>query len=240
MKILITNDDGIDALGIKKLAEIALKIADEVYVVAPLEQRSGVSHGITVMKPLIVKKVPFSEKVTAAYSVSGNPADCVKVALKGILKDIKIDYVLSGINRGYNMGFDCVYSGTVGAARDARFQHIPAIAVSTWDYEFELVDLYLEEILKDLMKRPLSEHELWNVNFPKDGKNTYKGIKETNPSSYSYYLDVYAKKQIDEDTSQYTLEDVKKEEFEKGSDFEAVNQGYISVEKINCDIMRVQ
>ena len=118
MRILITNDDGIDAAGIRKLAQIAVKISDEVYIVAPSRQRSAVSHSITVAEALRIRRVPFSVEVKAAYSCSGMPADCVKVAVQAVL-DRRPDVVISGINNGHNMGYDSVYSGTVAAAREA-------------------------------------------------------------------------------------------------------------------------
>lgn len=129
MKILITNDDGIDASGLRKLAEIVVKLSDEVYVVAPSGQRSAVSHSITVGKALRVRQVPFPVGVKAAYSCSGMPADCVKAAVHAILQE-RPDVVISGINKGYNMGYDTVYSGTVAAAREAVYQGIKGIAVS--------------------------------------------------------------------------------------------------------------
>ena len=121
MRILITNDDGIDAAGIRKLAEIAIKISDEVYIVAPSGQRSAVSHSITVGSALRIRRVPFPVGVRAAYTCSGMPADCVKVAVQAILRE-KPDVVISGINYGHNMGYDSVYSGTVAAAREAVYQ----------------------------------------------------------------------------------------------------------------------
>lgn len=116
MRILITNDDGINAAGIKKLAEIVTKISDEVYIVAPSGQRSAVSHSITVKEPLHIRRVPFPFGVKAAYSCSGMPADCVKAAVHAVLQE-RPDIVISGINNGHNMGYDTIYSGTVAAAR---------------------------------------------------------------------------------------------------------------------------
>ena len=165
MRILITNDDGIDAAGIRKLAQIAVKISDEVYIVAPSGQRSAVSHSITVAEALRIRRVPFSVEVKAAYSCSGMPADCVKVAVQAVL-DRRPDVVISGINNGHNMGYDSVYSGTVAAAREAVYQGIKGIAVSTWREEHALVDRYLEEILRDAIDRKMLPHEIWNINFP--------------------------------------------------------------------------
>ncbi len=181
MRILITNDDGIDAAGIRKLAEIATKISDEVYIVAPSGQRSAVSHSITVGRALRVRRVPFPVAVRAAYSCSGMPADCVKVAVQALL-DKKPDVVISGINNGHNMGYDSVYSGTVAAAREAVYQRIKGIAVSTWKEHYALVDRYLETVLRDAINRRMLTHEVWNINFPACGPEECRGIRETHRS----------------------------------------------------------
>ncbi len=190
MKILITNDDGIDASGLRKLAEIVVKLSDEVYVVAPSGQRSAVSHSITVGKALRVRQVPFPVGVKAAYSCSGMPADCVKAAVHAILQE-RPDVVISGINKGYNMGYDTVYSGTVAAAREAVYQGIKGIAVSAGGDDYALADCWLERILRTLMDRKTASHEVWNINFPECGLEECRGIMETVPATYPYYKDAF-------------------------------------------------
>lgn len=238
MRILITNDDGYQAAGIVKLAEIATQIADEVYVVAPAGNRSAISHGISVTEPLILKKIDFPIKVTESYSCSGTPADCVKVALNALLADKKPDLVLSGINHGFNMGYDTVYSGTVAAARDAVYQGVKAMAISTYGAQYELVDLYLKDILLDLLQREVLTHEIWNINFPKCGEDGYRGVKETTPAAYPYYLDTYQKEQVDENTWKFTLLDELCDREEGNSDFAAVEEGFISIEKLECSLLK--
>ena len=135
-KILLVNDDGIRADGLAFLARLASRLG-EVTVAAPDSQCSAMSHRITVHGELTVKKVSFPVPEVTAYSVSGTPADCVKVALHYLLSE-KPDIVFSGINRGYNAGVDILYSGTVGAAMEALVNGIPAIAFSNeandvWD-----------------------------------------------------------------------------------------------------------
>ena len=130
MKILIVNDDSISAPGIAVLAKAAAQIG-EVTVVAPAEQCSALSQKLTLRETLSVERVKdFPVDVKAAWKVGGTPVDCVKVALDYILKE-KPDLVLSGINNGYNVGFDIAYSGTLGAAFEAVRNGIPAMAFST-------------------------------------------------------------------------------------------------------------
>ena len=128
MNILISNDDGINAEGIKILAEEISKIAN-TYVVAPDSPRSAGGHAITLHKPILINDEFIAENVEA-YSTSGTPADCVKVGIESILKDIEIDLVLSGINNGPNLGTDVIYSGTVAAAIEGLVEGKPSIALS--------------------------------------------------------------------------------------------------------------
>lgn len=124
MRILISNDDGINAVGINKLADL-LSQEHEVIVVAPDKERSSCGHGITLSSPLRVHEVSPNR-----YSCSGFPADCILIGLGHILKDKKPDLVVSGINHGANLGQDRYYSGTIAAAREAVFRGIPSVAVS--------------------------------------------------------------------------------------------------------------
>ena len=231
MRILLTNDDGIDAIGLEKLAKIAKQLSDEVYIVAPEGQRSAISHAISIRQPLKVKKVQYQVSEITAYSCSGTPADCVKVAINAVL-DKKPDLVISGINKGYNMGFDTVYSGTVAAARDAVYQGVKAIAISTWEDNFEIIDKELKNILDQVLLREISENEFWNINFPNCSLNEYKGVKETRPAAFSYYLDTYKENRISENEWGYTLGDEKCDNQDIESDFYAVEQGYASIEKM--------
>ncbi len=125
MRILLSNDDGYSAPGIQVLAEVLRAKGHDIWIVAPSEERSGNSHAISILSPLLCKCV--AEKT---FSVSGTPADAVAVALADVLKDNKPDVVISGINNGYNVGRDVNYSGTVGAATEAALEGYKAIAVS--------------------------------------------------------------------------------------------------------------
>ncbi len=237
MRILITNDDGINAAGIKKLAEIVTKISDEVYIVAPSGQRSAVSHSITVKEPLHIRRVPFPFGVKAAYSCSGMPADCVKAAVHAVLQE-RPDIVISGINNGHNMGYDTIYSGTVAAAREAVYQGIKGIAVSAGGEEYTLVDQYLEKLLRDVIAREIAPHEIWNINFPDCGLEEYSGIRETIPAARPRYKDVYKMTFVSETEWEYIPEDAQFEHPGEQTDFYATAHNYISVGKLECSVIR--
>ncbi|MDR0424231.1 MAG: 5'/3'-nucleotidase SurE, partial [Clostridiales Family XIII bacterium] len=129
MNILLTNDDGIDALGLLRLAEALRGVAD-IYVCAPREQKSATGHGITVIKRLDFREVEYPG-AARAIEIDGTPADCVKVGLYRLKQDgIFIDKVFSGINHGSNLGTDTLYSGTVGGAMEGALNMKPSVAVS--------------------------------------------------------------------------------------------------------------
>lgn len=166
MKILLTNDDGINAEGMKHLVKWA-KTKGEVTVVAPKTEQSGTSHSIEIHKGFEFKKVDLFEGVDAYY-VDSTPADCVRIAILGL--KLKFDLVVSGINRGFNLGGDICYSGTVGACFEAAHLGVKALAFSThWD-DFDDADKNI-----DLAYDYITEHEMFtycdiiNVNFPKNG-----------------------------------------------------------------------
>ena len=185
MKILITNDDGIDTLGIRLLAKWA-KTLGEVTVVAPKVEQSAKSHAIELIKPIEIKQVPFMDGVTA-YSLDSTPADCVRFAVLS-LQD-KFDLVLSGINRGVNLGADVVYSGTIGAVFEAIRMGIPAIAFSAFPDGQEAATKYLDEVYEYLVKNDLfAQNPIYNVNIP----NVSKGIRMTYQGS-QYFSDSFIK-----------------------------------------------
>ena len=157
MRILVVNDDGIKAPGIKRLVQMAAGLG-EVWVVAPAAQCSAMSHRITVRGDLEVKPYDFPATGVTAYSVWGTPADCVKVAL-GCLMTEKPDIVFSGINAGYNVGRDILYSGTIGAAMEALCWGVPAIAFSVAEEdECEVLNTYLEPVAKELHFRGIQRN----------------------------------------------------------------------------------
>jgi 5'-nucleotidase len=176
-KILITNDDGIHAPGIKHLWN-ALKDMADLFIIAPTTDQSAVSLSITLRQPLNIQKISWPEP-TLAWSVNGTPADCVKLALAVIL-DSKPDLVVAGINRGTNSGRNILYSGTVAGTIEGVFHHIPGIAFSCHDYfdpDFLQAESYIPKIVDYIIKHPLPTGTLLNVNFPAKEHGLMKGIK---------------------------------------------------------------
>ena len=175
MKILISNDDGYLAPGIIALFEAMRKIAD-VEVVAPEQNNSAKSNALTLHSPIYIR-----EALNGFKYVTGTPADCVHIALTGLLT-YKPDLVVSGINNGANMGDDTIYSGTVGAAMEAYLMGIPAIAFSQvergWDYIDDAAD-FAREFVLSMMSHTLKNTQPWllNVNIPNLPKNELKPVK---------------------------------------------------------------
>lgn len=238
MIILVTNDDGIDAVGIQKLAEMAKNLG-EVWVVAPDKQCSAMSQRIHVRGELIVhRRKDFPVEGVQAFSVSGTPADCVKIALMEIMPQ-KPDIVFSGINIGYNVGQDILYSGTVGAAVEALSNEIPAIAFSSdMNGGYDVVDEYMLSITKDLLNRPLPANALWNVNFPGCKVSECKGILEDRiPATHQYYLDHFIRREISEDSFALDIQGVPVTEAAEGTDIRAVMDNYISIGVVRNGIL---
>ncbi|WP_409069191.1 5'/3'-nucleotidase SurE [Clostridium sp. FAM 1755] len=179
MNILLTNDDGIDAEGINTLAKLLSKYHN-VIMVAPEDQRSASGHSITIYEPIVVKQVKKPYDIEA-YSISGTPADCVKVALDKLISN-NIDIVISGINKGLNMGNDILYSGTVSAAIEGSMYKIPSIAVSAEfvrgkKENYEIAAKYTLEILSRVKKENLKNDVVLNLNIPFCSEEEIKGIK---------------------------------------------------------------
>ena len=168
MRILVTNDDGVNAGGLKVLSEIAAKLSDDVWVVAPETNQSGASHSLTLHEPLRCTKVG-----PRTYAVRGTPTDCVIMAVRHILKDTPPDLVLSGINHGSNLAEDVTYSGTVAGAMEGTFLKIPSIALSlTCGFgekgvvHWETPLAHAPDLIKKLMAADISQDTLFNINFP--------------------------------------------------------------------------
>lgn len=237
MRILVVNDDGIQAEGIKRLAKMAKELG-EVYVVAPASQCSAMSHRITVHGELIVKTEKFPVEGVAAYSVSGTPADCVKVALMHLLPE-KPDIVFSGVNHGYNAGFDILYSGTVGAAMEALANGIPAMAFSSeMNGVYDVVDEYILPITKELLEEKIPANEIWNVNFPGCAVSEMQGIlRERTVAQVQFYSDGHKRKELGDGVFSLELDGVPVTEGMEGTDVDAVLRNYISIGKIRNNII---
>ena len=234
-RILVTNDDGISAEGIARLARAA-KAHGEVWVVAPAQQRSAASHYITLHKYLDILPVSdFPVKDVKAFSCSGTPADCVRVACQYLLPE-KPDLVLSGINHGYNVASDIQYSGTVGAAFEGWFQGVRSIAFSEGTKGTGAVtDHYLEGILAELAEKDPGENKIWNVNFPDCPLAECKGVLYDRTVSHGiFYHDHYERQEeLEGGGARLVLVADYHEEAEEGTDMHAVVDKYVSVGTVN-------
>lgn len=240
MKFLIVNDDSIDAPGIALLAEAAAELG-EVWIVAPDRQCSAMSQRLTIRETMTLELIDdFPVKVQAAYRLGGTPVDCVKVALEYIMPE-KPDIVLSGINNGYNAGFDIAYSGTLGAAFEAVRNGIPAIAFSiAADKYLPHAPQYIRPILAELVTCTPGWGHVWNVNLPAMKDGTVKGIlRDRTVAPVSMYREKYiAAVQPDGDvvltTNGIPTPD---EQIPPQTDARAVRDGYISIGKVKCGVM---
>lgn len=175
--ILITNDDGIHAPGIKALYEALYPFA-KISVVAPAKEQSAVSVCLTIREPIKVERDRWNKDSTI-WSVNGTPADCVKLAINALL-DERPDIVVSGINRGSNAGKNVLYSGTVGGVIEACMQKIPGVAFSCYDFfdpDYSLAAPHIVKIVEHVLKHPLPQGSLLNVNFPPKKLGEIKGFK---------------------------------------------------------------
>ncbi|MES2274171.1 MAG: 5'/3'-nucleotidase SurE [Chlamydiota bacterium] len=175
--LLITNDDGIHAPGIKHLWQAVHEYAD-VAIVAPQTEKSGCGLSITWAKPLRIQPVAW-ELNTPAWYLNGTPADCVKMALSVILKR-KPDLIISGINRGSNSGRTVLYSGTIGGVIEGALKNIPGIAFSFSDFEAPPVSAtkkYIYPLIRHFLENPLPAGTFLNVNFPCNAKDGIKGLR---------------------------------------------------------------
>lgn len=232
-KILIVNDDGIRAPGIRHLWNSIKDIADTT-VVAPSFEQSAVGVSITLRNPLHIHQVDWPEK-TAAWSITGTPADCVKMALKVIL-DAKPDLIVSGINRGSNAGRNIMYSGTVGGTIEGIIQGIPGIAFSCVDFfdtNYKKVEQYIPKLIDYVLKHPLPSGTLLNVNFPENTREI-KGFKLTRQGKELWVEDPHERNHPVEGNSYYWL-GAKLHQFDEHeeSDIVWLQRGYIAAAPIH-------
>ena len=238
-RILAVNDDGIEAEGLIRLTEAAARFGT-VWVVAPKNQCSAMSQRITVFDWITATPYAFPGPAEKAWAVDGTPADCVKAALNVLLPE-RPDIVISGINNGYNTGFDIAYSGTVGAAMEALMHGIPAIAFSNaYKGGFETAEAYLPLLLEDLILAPPEPDEIWNVNFPGIPLEDCRGIQtDCSIAPLQFYGDDFERRDLEDGSIDlhnrgvYTLA----EEAPEGSDIWAVLNGYVSLGTIRCSVL---
>ncbi len=189
--ILVVNDDGYEAKGLKAMVEIA-KTFGEVVVVVPDRVRSANGHAITMNEPLHVRQY-LQEDGVAYWRTNGTPVDCVKLGQRVVLRNRHIDLVLSGINHGSNSSVSVLYSGTMGAAIEASFEY-PAVGLSLLDYspdaDFTAAIHFGKRIVKSILENGLPAHTCLNVNFPNVSTEEIKGIKITRQTDGYWYEDM--------------------------------------------------
>ncbi|MGI9375210.1 MAG: 5'/3'-nucleotidase SurE [Tsuneonella suprasediminis] len=239
MKILLTNDDGIHAPGLKVLEEIARQISDDIWICAPSEEQSGAGHSLTLTRPVRLRK--HGER---RFSVSGTPTDSVTLGLRKVMEG-KPDVILSGVNRGANLGDDVTYSGTVSAAIEGALAGVRSIALSqVYSTEgmadavpFDAARAWGKRVLAPLLDAPLPRRTLVNVNFPALHPDKVKGIRVVrqgfhdysrgsvvegrDPRGYPYYW-------FGLEAMEHTLD--------HGTDLEAIDDGYIAVTPLQLDL----
>ncbi len=236
-RILVVNDDGITAPGIKALIEVMKEIG-EVTVVAPDSPQSGMGHAITIGKPLRLDKIELYEGVEM-YKCSGTPVDCVKLAVNKIFKGQKPDLCVSGINHGLNNSINVIYSGTMSAAVEGAIESIPSVGFSlddfNWDANFEPCKKYIKEICLQVLKNGLQAGVLLNVNFP-NHNHTIKGIKICRQANAKWAED-FEERQDPYKRNYYWLTGVFQVN-DKGQDSDvwALSNHYVSVVPVQFDM----
>jgi len=233
MLILLTNDDGIHAPGLRALFE-ALQGLGELWVTAPSQERSAVSHSFTQQGPLRLEELDWNG--TKVYALDGNPADAVKIAMQSLLPE-RPALVVSGINNGENTGVDLIYSGTVAGAREAVIFGIPALAVSKLSRsypDFSASAAFARKIAKGVLERGLPSGILLNVNVPALPETQIQGVRITH-QALSRYEEKVARQSNGDGVSLCDWVDFHKVLIEdgRGSDVEAVRAGFISVTPVH-------
>jgi 5'-nucleotidase len=237
MRILITNDDGIGAPGIRRLAEMAASLG-EVWVVAPENQCSAMSHRITIRGQMTARRVDFPVPAASAWSLAGTPADCVKVALMYLMRDHRPDMVFSGVNHGYNAGYDIAYSGTVGACMEAVQNGIPAMAFSAkGNASMDVAARHMPAVMRELLELGQGPGEIWNVNFPE--REPLGILRGRAVAPMQLYRGVYTSRQHPEGHRMLgqTGVPVAAGAAPDGTDIAAVLDGYLSLGKIKSPVM---
>ncbi|MEO5892760.1 MAG: 5'/3'-nucleotidase SurE [Ferruginibacter sp.] len=235
--ILITNDDGITAPGIRNLVE-AVKDLGKIVVVAPDKPQSGMGHAITIGHPLRMNKIDMFEGVES-WQTSGTPVDCVKLAVDKVLHR-KPDLCLSGINHGANHSINVIYSGTMSAAMEASIESIPSIGFSLLNYsyeaDFEPARHYVRKIVSSLLSKKMDKHLLLNVNIPSVPMELIKGVKVCR-QAYAKYQEDFKERKDPQGKKYYWLTGAFVN-FDKGKDTDvwALDNNYVSVVPIQFDL----
>ena len=232
MRILLSNDDGYFAPGIEALAE-ALSGLGDIVVVAPEQNRSGASNSLTLDRPLYLKK-----SANGFYFVNGTPTDCVHLAVTGMLDSLP-DIIVSGINHGANMGDDTIYSGTVAAATEGYLLGIPSIAISLTSFEgknFETAGRVARELVERFMRQPILEPVLLNVNVPDIPYAELKGREVTRLGRRHKAEPVVKMISPRNETVYWVGAAGAAADAGAGTDFNAVERGFVSITPLQIDL----
>ncbi|MCB2088561.1 MAG: 5'/3'-nucleotidase SurE [Sphingomonadaceae bacterium] len=239
MRILLTNDDGINAPGLAVLEEIAAELSDDVWICAPSEEQSGAGHSLTLTRPVRMRK--HGER---RFSVTGTPTDSVAMGLKQVLGG-NPDLILSGVNRGANLGDDITYSGTVSAAIEGALAGVRAIALSQVysregmgdDVPFDAARQWGVRVIRPLLGAPLPKRTLVNVNFPPLPASEVKGIRVVRQGFHDYSRSSVVEGRDPRGYRYYWfgLEAIE-HTLDHGTDLEAIDEGFVSVTPLQLDL----
>jgi len=236
MRILLTNDDGINAPGLAVLEAIARQLSDDVWVCAPAEENSGAGHSLTLHMP-----VRLVEHGRQRFSVTGTPTDAVNLALRKLFAEKAPDLIISGVNNGENLADDVTYSGTISAAMEGALAGIPAVAMSQAlrdaGHGFAAAEAWAAQVLAPLLDLQMAKRTVVNINFPALAAADVKGVRVVRQGFHDY-----ARGSLVEGTDPrgrpyywFGLEDIE-HTLDHGTDLEAVNDGYIAVTPLQLDL----
>jgi 5'-nucleotidase len=236
--ILVTNDDGISAAGIKALVDVVVELG-EVVVIAPDKPQSGMGHAITINSTLRINREK-THPVAEQYNSSGTPVDCVKLAINKILTR-KPDLIVSGINHGSNMSINVIYSGTMSAAVEGALEGVPSIGFSLCDHsidaDFSVAKKYVDHICRAVLKNGLAEGTCLNVNIPKAKEDEIKGIRICRQGKANWIEEL--DERLDPSGNPYYWLTGKFMNFEEGkedTDVWALDNNYVSVVPVQFDM----
>ncbi|WP_395665369.1 5'/3'-nucleotidase SurE [Methylocella sp.] len=238
MRILVTNDDGIHAPGLGVLEEIAARLSDDVYVVAPESDQSGVAHSLSLNDPLRLRQI--SER---RFAVKGTPTDCVIMGARRILADAPPDVILSGVNSGQNVAEDVIYSGTVAGAMEGAVLGLPAIALSQayargardaipWD----CARVHAPALIRRILAAGVPKNTLVNVNFPACRPDEARGVAVAAQGRRGYFVNIDARHDGRGNPYYWIAFDRRRSEPEQGADLEAISQNRIAVTPLRIDL----
>lgn len=231
MRILVSNDDGVHAEGIRALSE-ALAACGEVIVVAPDRNRSGASHSLTLEVPLRVTRIAE----TGYHAVKGTPTDCVHLAVNELVRP-EPDMVVAGINHGANLGDDVIYSGTVAAATEGRHLGFPSLAISlVGKTHFSTAAHYAALLVKGMMVHPLPADQILNVNVPDLPLDQIKGIRVTRLGNRHRAESVICTEDPRGQPIYWIGPPGSQQDAGEGTDFAAIEQGYVSITPLTIDM----